>query len=306
MIFWGDGFGAVTGVYLFFILSGFLIWSSAKHVLPTEGGLYTYAVHRVARIAPLYYLALAAAVMIAPLVVYYRQDISFYTVHRHVFLTQTIQPVVYSAINPLLWTLTLEVLFYISVPVLFLIGNRHFVVILLLAPGLWFFNGYDETRFSYFFSFFYLFVIGMTLAQYRWLLSKPLAMASAVVAAAVWTAHLDYRLVGTAVATAMFVCVLLAQPLQRTWLFRALAFLGLISYSLYLWHYMLIDAIATPLVQYVPNKYGRTPILIAASIVFAWASYRLVEAPAQRLVREWLLRRRPNSAEQPRHAAPAE
>jgi hypothetical protein len=39
MVFWSIGFGAITGVYLFFILPGFLIRSSASRVLPTEGSL---------------------------------------------------------------------------------------------------------------------------------------------------------------------------------------------------------------------------------------------------------------------------
>jgi exopolysaccharide production protein ExoZ len=293
MVFWGVGFGAVTGVYLFFLLSGFLIWSSAKSVLPTDNGLWTYAVHRIARIAPLYYVALLVGITIAPYLVYYHQDISWNTVLRHIFFAQTVQPVVYRAINPLLWTLTLEVIFYLAVPALFLIGRgRHFWAIILLAPCLLFVGRYDLTRFSFFCSFFYLFVIGMTLEQYRWLISWPLGLLTTIIAAVVWTLHLDYRLICTFVALAMFVWILLAKPLERTWLFRCLAFLGVISYSLYIWNEMLIDAIATPLAHYVQSPYGRAPILIMAAILFAWPSYRLIEAPAQALVRRRLLPRR--------------
>jgi len=44
------GFLGKFGVGLFFILSGYLIWISARNTLPKPGGLKIYFVHRATRI----------------------------------------------------------------------------------------------------------------------------------------------------------------------------------------------------------------------------------------------------------------
>jgi exopolysaccharide production protein ExoZ len=294
MVFWGVGFGAITGVYLFFILSGFLIWSSASRVLPTERGLYTYAVHRVSRIMPLYYLSLIVAVTLVPIVAHFPQEITAYSIIRHVFFTQTLVPVDYKDINPVLWTLSLEAVFYVVVPGLFLVSSRlSFLLILLAAVVAFKIPSYlPDTTFSYFFSYFYLFVIGMALAQYRWLISMPFALLVVIVSAAVWAIDMDRRMICAAIATSTFLSVLLASRWQHSWTMRSLAFVGMISYSLYVWHYLLIDAVATPLVPYVQSKWGRAVVLITISIAFAWLSYRIIEAPGQAWLRSILLPRR--------------
>jgi hypothetical protein len=61
---------------------------------------------------------------------------------------------------------------------------------------------------------------------------------------------------------------------------RAIIFVGLISYPLYLWHWPLISY------AYVIHM-GRAPThlmavaLVAASFLFAWATYRFVEYPVR-------------------------
>jgi exopolysaccharide production protein ExoZ len=289
MVFWGNAFGAITGVYLFFILSGFLIWSSACRVLPTEGGLRVYAVHRASRIMPLYYLSLLVAVTLVPLWAHFPQEITLYSIVRHAFFTQMLLPPDYKDINPVLWTLSLEAVFYVIVPVLFLISRWNFPLILLGAilaykiP-----DNIANATFSYFFVFCYLFAIGMALAQYRWLMSRPVAALVVAAAVVAWAADLDRRIVCTLIATSMFLCVLLAGRWRDSRLIGLFAFLGMVSYSLYVWHYLVIDAVAYPLVPYM-GRWPRAVVLIAASIAFAWASYRLIEAPGQAWLRHWLL-----------------
>ena len=68
------------------------------------------------------------------------------------------------------------------------------------------------------------------------------------------------------------------------WLFsgKALAFLGTISYSLYLWHYIVFQiASRSGFVQWMPVKgiAALALVLVPIVLVVAWASYRLTERP---------------------------
>ncbi|WP_122437427.1 acyltransferase family protein [Pseudomonas viridiflava] len=43
-----------VGVYMFFCLSGYLIWRSGLRLIGLPGGLRLYAIHRITRLMPLY------------------------------------------------------------------------------------------------------------------------------------------------------------------------------------------------------------------------------------------------------------
>ena len=54
-----------AGVYLFFILSGFLIWRSAQ-IIKQPHGLAIYGIHRATRLLPLYFVNVAFAAFVLP------------------------------------------------------------------------------------------------------------------------------------------------------------------------------------------------------------------------------------------------
>ncbi|MEV5499454.1 acyltransferase [Nonomuraea fuscirosea] len=78
---------------------------------------------------------------------------------------------------------------------------------------------------------------------------------------------------------------------------RALAWLGLVSYSLYLTHVPLLKvliAVAGDLrAASLPVQAIATVLVTGAVLAVSWATYRLVEVPAQRLGRALLSRREP-------------
>jgi exopolysaccharide production protein ExoZ len=80
---------------------------------------------------------------------------------------------------------------------------------------------------------------------------------------------------------------------------RWMAFVGLISYSLYIWHYLLIE-MTGPTFQWVRHKLHSPPLIalsfIALCLGLCWASYVAIEKPGQALVRSLLLRRRAEAA----------
>jgi peptidoglycan/LPS O-acetylase OafA/YrhL len=106
-----------TGVWLFFVLSGYLIarpfiWSLIDGTPLPEN--VPYSVRRAFRIFPAYWIALTAVIVLAGAGTATRSW--HYPVHY--LLLQNLVPGRQAAIFPVAWTLTLELLFYISVPVL--------------------------------------------------------------------------------------------------------------------------------------------------------------------------------------------
>lgn len=105
-----------TGVWLFFAISGYVIARPfvnrliAGEPLPS---LRRYAARRAARIFPLYWVALAAFVALDG-----GQGTRPWQYAVHVLLLNNLVPGRQGALFSVAWTLTLEVLFYVLVPVL--------------------------------------------------------------------------------------------------------------------------------------------------------------------------------------------
>jgi peptidoglycan/LPS O-acetylase OafA/YrhL len=148
---------------------------------------------------------------------------------------------------------------------------------------------------------FVYFVGGMLVAVIRAagrdrLLRLPGALRSAdawlVAAAALWVGVFwNYRLEALMAVAGLLVVGACVLPLRPSALFRildtrALAIVGVASYSLYLWHLPLVEALARR--TWLPHGYW---VLLAAatvlSLTVAAISYLAVEAPFLRLRRRW-------------------
>lgn len=105
---------STAGVWLFFALSGFVISRPYVRALLSGGplpGWGSYLVRRAARIFPLYWLALAIAVITLG-----TRGASWWQLGFHVGLLHNLVPGRQGEIVFAAWTLTLEVLFYAFVP----------------------------------------------------------------------------------------------------------------------------------------------------------------------------------------------
>jgi len=130
------GYFGLFGVNLFFIVSGYLIWISASKTLPQPQGLTIYAVHRATRLMPLYYVNIFTALVLIPMIgSHFVPSFSIGSLLRHITFTQALLPPVSRDINPVLWTLTHEVIFYLIVPLLFLILRGRWRIECLLVTG---------------------------------------------------------------------------------------------------------------------------------------------------------------------------
>jgi len=284
----------VIGVDLFFLVSGFLIWSSALRKLPEVGGLRTYLVHRIARIAPLYIVALAFAISILALPSAFPQEVSWYTIWRHLTFIQALRPDVSRAINPVLWTLTFEVIFYLLVPILFLFRRAFPAIILAAMVGTWW-GWHSSGTFCLFFRVCYLFAIGMAFAHYGVTPSRKAAALAVAVALAATLTGFPFAVVCPLWALAAFASIASLRELSGSIPIRLMAFVGLVSYSLYIWHYMLIE-MTGPSFEWVRQKLHSPPLIAVSFLVLclglSWASYVWIEKPGQAFARGLLLRRR--------------
>lgn len=172
------------GVNIFFVLSGFLIWHRyADNIELNKKWFKKYLTNRIARIYPLYFLW-TSIVMVLALIAHNTPlgDFLFPYFLNITFLKGFSSEYVYSGIAQG-WTLSVEELFYLSAPILFILNLRKKVpfvalglMIITIGLGLYytfreidfhgFFNNLQMMRITTFFGRFTEFFAGILLAKY--------------------------------------------------------------------------------------------------------------------------------------------
>ena len=272
--------------------------------------LATYARNRALRLLPLYFLAIAV-VLVA------KEHGGTWEQWRLLATFSQVQDAAASEVIPITWSVAVEVHFYLLLPVLAagvgavargslaraaaflaLVGGASLVVrIVTLYDGSW---SSAPWRFSLP-GMLFVFTAGMAIALLRiawerrpprlpgWVARSDTWLLAAL---ALWFAGIQtYRaeiLVVVAACLVVGACVLplRAGPLVRVFDTRALALVGIASYSLYMWHY--------PVLEWMQGWYpwaGDFRLLALAAVplclVIAATSYLLVERPFLTLRRRW-------------------
>ena len=282
--------GGDTGVWLFFSLSGYLLY---RPFLTRRVDLRSYALKRAARILPAYYVALAALVLLTGSPLPFEHPVAYLSI------ASSYQVPLRDFLGPA-WTLSAEVLFYVSLPLIArLAAGRELLVLVALggtsivASAVYQYTVRDATIWlnDAYPLVFYAFVPGMLLAVLE--VRRPAAFAELV--------KPQYLLMGLLfLAIGMLTSVLpidigtlVGAPLVIGWLLqhqvrgaRLLAFAGGASYALYLWNYDLI------------RTFGVTGVAIA--LIGAALSWGLVERPilnwAHRRAAVWRMAKVPDPA----------
>jgi peptidoglycan/LPS O-acetylase OafA/YrhL len=153
-----QGFGShpnfgIFGVSVFFVISGFLIYSSFADKAASQGygkGLKTYASSRVFRILPAYYFNFLIILLIVPFTITQTSWLfSFGFLKQVVYHIFLIPYMVYKdcgfGLNGSYWTLSIEMLWYVSVPFLFRFFNSAKKISALMLISLLYFAAL-ETR----------------------------------------------------------------------------------------------------------------------------------------------------------------
>ena len=275
-------FGGGYGVFVFFALTGYLLYRPFARGGPID--LRRYALNRALRILPLYYVVLVTLLVLGA-----DGNLLVFATFSENFSTETI-----FGVDAPMWSLVIEVHFYLLLPFIALVAGRRAVLVLgglaaaslvvrLVAFGMD--PGAARTLLVYSLpAMFFFFVGGMLLAEWEPKIRQGppagllLAVAAALWLLACWQPRLDPLM---AVSSACVVAAVVLSRLPLGW--RPLALLGTASYSLYLWHLPLIEAIGSAEWSFLGLLAVAGPVCVAVAFV----SYRLVEEPFLRLRTRW-------------------
>jgi peptidoglycan/LPS O-acetylase OafA/YrhL len=310
-LIYGGGFG----VFFFFTLSGYLLfWPFARHYW--GGGaridVKRYAINRFVRIMPLYWTVVIVLLLLQ------EHGGTGEQWWRFMLLMENFSKTTIGQVDGALWSLVVEVHFYVLLPLIGVVlarlsqRNRQQAVVLLAAAGafsllLWIdkVSTVEHPQKIWYHNFpatFFFFVPGMLLAFVRlrleekrsaWL-SSPLGHSGLWLAASagLWLvvfydfAYLPVGTVASFLALGACVLPLRESPLRQALDWRPLAAVGVVSYSLYVWH----TRVQENLIKWGPfpdTTLGIMAITVPLSIVAAFLSYRVIEAPFLRLRRRW-------------------
>lgn len=313
------GFALHLGLVCFFVLSGFLLYRAfARAALGGAprvrvGG---YAVRRVARIVPAYYLCIAGCLVLYALVGYHPITPSATQVPVFLLFGQNYFRDTLMQLDPVTWTLSVEAAFYVALPLIglaALVAGRRpatqaaLLLAVVLAAVAWgrigVLEGWGPIAVKALPSFLGVFATGMLAAL--WLEARRAARRPAlsgrattllaaagfalVVVNAAWSESalwLDgWRpSLHDLIAASGFALIISAAAGGRGAVVRGLAWrpiaaAGVISYGIYLWHLPLL--LVTRQAGLLPTAFvPRLAVVLGLSLLAGWISWRLVERPA--------------------------
>jgi peptidoglycan/LPS O-acetylase OafA/YrhL len=311
---WGELWRAGDlGVPLFFVLSGFLLWgpwaaaARGKARVPRLG---VYAARRAARVLPGYWLALAGAVLILAGTGHPQQMPGVQWLPVYMLFLQNYVPAVSGSVDPPMWTLLIEVTFYLLIPALGWLAVRGarsqarqaMLLGAVAAAGLAYCSafvrfGWSDEAGRALPMFLALFAVGMGCGVIVGLLrGRPVARTAAMTAgcvmvavyAAVFRDLADVtvmRIVGDLPAAAGFALVVAgcAAGGARWLAWRPFRWLGDISYAVYLWHFPVIYLLTTR--DWWPDYFTVALVVtVAVTVPVSALSWYLVERPVLRRV----------------------
>ncbi len=305
------------GVDIFFVISGFVIAYSLRHLEPTAKNAGVFIARRSLRLDPPYFATIVLALLCAALSRVLLRDSSAYLptawtdclvnmVYLQDFLD--IHPIV-----PVAWTLCIEIQFYLTFIAIWWLAQRLPAGQLamgaaLVALSAWSllirFQVLPEPLPGLFVEHWYLFQLGVLVAwTYLGRIPKVWLAAYAGSIAACLLLRWDYR-AAVGLATALAIVGTASAGHLHDWLAaRPLQYVGRLSYSLYLVHTIVgsrVMNIMWRLTERAPS-FATTLVFIAlalaASLLAAEVLYRLVEKPSVEFAKR--LKQRRSAAQAP-------
>jgi peptidoglycan/LPS O-acetylase OafA/YrhL len=279
------------GVMMFFMLSGFLMGHLYFERCLERHNLAAFFSRRVARVAPLYLILVAVSFSLfkwngtaQPL-----YSINDSNVVSHLLFVEGVS---------VLWTIPREIQFYLVFPVFWIVFQRNgdgaliltvaFVVVLaalvkfpsdLLGVIHYFLAGVLASRLKIKSSKYFiepLFLLSIILV----FLSLPKVRASiGYQNAAGWESLLHLSSIFLLLTTSRYSIIA-----DRIFGSAFLAFLGAISYSVYLLHLPLLRMLISMNFLEVMPPYIALALFLVSTTLIAWVSFRLIEVPGQRFV----------------------
>lgn len=272
-----------AGVYVFFLISGFIIIYSLQSANYEVGKFFTFLFKRSIRIDPSYYVTILLLILLFK----YFLPVSPVTGKKFVFIPQQlfahllyILPFTkYDFYMHVFWTLCIEFQFYILIGLLyFLSKNSLFKVSFVVLFGLSSFIRWPD---AYYLVFNYgtIFALGISLVTFYQNKSWLNGIIPLLLLALIW------RKFGIPIFVLITISSLVVVYYNST--IRLLDFLGNISYSLYLTHTLALVVFLALMNKFHFNMVD-TPAVwlgleVLSAIAVAYVFYLLVERPSQQL-----------------------
>jgi peptidoglycan/LPS O-acetylase OafA/YrhL len=276
-----------AGVAIFFVLSGFVITHSIGRRVLTPTMIGVFFLKRSIRLDPPYWFAIALTIVMSFLASKIVTDrppeiFSIPQIIVHLFYAQELLG--FREINPVFWTLCLEIQFYIIFAILVATRSKLLFLVAVISSLLCPFGIVTPVP-GLFIGLWYGFLLG---AGAYWAAANPqMRWLFLVYAAIIFLTGLINNDVFACVC-ALTACALLTAAvygaLTTLLNWRWLQFLGLISYSLYLMHNPITGAvfrvgyILTP--RSAPTEAIWWGVSLIACIIFSTAVWYLIERPA--------------------------
>ncbi len=295
----------LSGVDIFFVISGFIMWTSTSH---QRGGVVKFLKRRIYRVYPLWWMALTAWIVIRLILPdrLHNADVTLHSLICSYLLVPHFHHVFAGRIWPILvpgWTLQLEMFFYAIFSLTLLIGNRPARLVTAIAVlgslvVLGSFMPAESALLDTYTSPLLLeFAAGVILAALTLKLQQtPFTTGLIVVAIGLALLVINYRLIvedGSVQrvlvqgipAILIVAGGLVIEPILARKPSRILLLLGDASYSLYLTHSVTIAAVAVIWERlHLPAGRGAgaiafIPFALVASLMCAVIVYRYIELP---------------------------
>jgi peptidoglycan/LPS O-acetylase OafA/YrhL len=320
-------------VAVFFALSGFLLWRG--HVAAARGvgkrpATGHYLRSRVVRIMPAYLVAVVVILTLLPDAEHASPTVWL----ANLTLTQIYVPLTLTAGLTQMWSLSVEVSFYLALPILALLARRlpvgwriPAIGVVALASWAWAWvpvTGSGLNPLNWPPAFFSWFAAGMLLAELlytpigaphrlarRRVVMAVIALVAYVVAASplagpaglVPSTSIQFAVktaMGAVVAFALIAPLVLDRPdtPHRLLGSTGMVTLGRWSYGLFIWHLAALVMVFPVIGEF--SFRGHLPEVLALTLIFGVAiaavSYALVESPCRETLRRWEKRRQDRAA----------
>jgi peptidoglycan/LPS O-acetylase OafA/YrhL len=298
-----------TGVYVFFVISGFSVACSYE----ASDGYLDYLNKRLWRIAPLYYFWLVVTIAFGVTATYWQKqlnaEINSYSVFLHVFFLSFLDYRITNSIIGVEWSISIEVFWYFVLPLLLIgCGNKFKTLLLLFIsfpiyllsvtfPHVLPVEGENVGLAMHWSPIPYILSYALGIAAFRFrnickhsngVGNFVLTMSVVLVGVYVWHPTVVIRLFyDEFIFVSVLTTALILFGTNKSLLFRlffnnsAVQFLGVLSYGIYLCHMPLLSLIARIDVPIISNLTLRFVLVSMLSVLISSLTFYLFE---QRLI----------------------
>lgn len=296
-----------AGVYVFFVISGFSVAQS----LISSRGYFDYLNKRIWRIAPLYYFWLIVTILLSVTAMYWQDrfgvKVDAYNIIMHFGFLSFLDYKITNSIMGVEWSISIEVFWYLLVPVLLLLSKRRIVLLAMVAisaiihkqiekhAGLLPIAPEDANVAAYWSPLPYLFSFCLGIAAFRTrealsasgrfgdfvlLASGLLIVAYCVFPTEIRMVFRDDFFLMSWITFAMIVAGSSNSSLFNGLLAnRFVVFVGTISYGVYLCHMPLINLLAKFSPDLAANKLLYFIVVSALSCLISFVTFHTIEKP---------------------------